>query len=85
MRTIFENKRSNVIGGQTRRLIVSAEGDDKSSVVEQYSVTVQNPGMTSRITMDRKTAMDVISDLMYAMHSMEKHWAKKNGRGGNED
>ena len=85
MRIIFENKRSNVIGGQTRRLIVSAEGDDKSSVVEQYSVTVQNPGMTSRITMDRATTLNVISDLMYAMHSMGKHWAKKERRNDNED
>jgi len=85
MKTVFENKRSNVIGGQTRRLIVSAVGDDKDIVVEQYSVTVQNPGMTSRITMDRKTALNVVSDLMYAMHSMDKHWAKKIGRGGNED
>lgn len=85
MKTVYEHKRDNVIGGQARRLIVSAVGDDKYSVMEQYSVTVQNPGMTSRITMDRKTALDVISDLMYAMYSMDKHWARKDKRNNNED
>lgn len=84
MKTVFEHKRIDIIGGQARRLVVSAVGDDKDSVVEQYSVTVQNPGMTSRITMDRKTVLNVISDLMYAMHSMDKHWARKDRRGGDE-
>ena len=77
MPKVFENKRTNVIAGQTRRLIVEAIGDTKESCVEQYSVTTQYAGLTSRLTMDRKTAMDVISDLMYAMHSMDMHWAKK--------
>lgn len=85
MATVFENKRSNVIGGQTRRLIVEAIGDTKESCVEQYSVTTQYAGLTSRITMDRATTLNVISDLMYAMHSMDNHWAKKERRNDNED